>query len=337
MASLFYEFWRALLLLEPLVMLGGQVYGKTRQRGGPASLVTALDVEHPLRTLCSERVLVEHYTRINRDLVRQLLEPKVREPAEETWAAPLACFFQLIQAIGSFDWGSSAPTDGSHHGAEHPTNLDEAIEGAARSLPVPELRAPSLLVLGRVWTLSESAYAPGRVSVRLGEKRLGLTGCVLPVQELMATWQGRVQEFLSRASDEVVEKIRSSRRGADVSAAIRVVNHQGYFQYGDYLFLAGSPARLGYILPPHHNTALGREVDRDVAITSVFDVPPSVFDVRVYECPKGGRWQPVANPSFGICFGGGIPQFNPTTPGLSVATYLRWAAIRAAKNGKFHA
>jgi hypothetical protein len=106
-------------------------------------------------------------------------------------------------------------------------------------------------------------------------------------------------------------------------------------QDGDLLFLPGNPPRVGHLLPSHYNHVLGRQSHRDLAMTAPLVLPPQVVSPRVYK-RTSERWEPMHLPH-GLCLGGDPPRDRPNSPGLTLAAYLRWAAVRIATNGRFNA
>jgi len=339
-ANLVYAVGRDLPRLQPLVLVGGQVYAKTHKRGGPDALVTALGVVHSLRPLCSVRVVMEHQARLNRDALTELLAEKTRERAGVNPTDPLDYFLlTVLPAVQASNGGTTCKTDDCADAVTHPLNMAAALERAVKGIPMAELPTPSLWVLGRVWMLAEGPVKPGGITVCVGTKHFGLTGRAVTVRELAAAWHVQAREFLDRVGIRLAEMAPTSTGTVDVATHRRNVELHGHTLDGDLLFLAGPPARLGHLLLPHHNRDLRRRVNRDVAITLVFDVRPTAEAIstpRIYQFGEGGRWVPIENPSFGFCLGKGAPGFDSGSPGLSLVNYLRWAVIRVTKNGKFH-
>jgi hypothetical protein len=171
--------------------------------------------------------------------------------------------------------------------------------------------------------------------VRRGQTCLGLTGEQSPVSVLEAEWRRDVQRHLAEGAERIVEQARRHQPAADRGPAADELARNGFVRRGDLVLFDGRPPLLGYVLPTHYNHVLGRQSRGDLALAAPLQLPPQLTPPRLLQRAAGGRWEPY-QPPHGLCLGGGLPQDRPQTPGLTLAAYLRWAALRLAANGKFH-
>jgi len=322
--------------LQPLILLGGGVYVKTRHEAGPATLVSAFGVRHPLRRLCSVTAMLERLHAGNRSQVRQLLLRELARRRAESCSDPFAYFLDyLAPAFRERDWSEERSlVAGEPAVVPEPPDLSAQVEAALANIPVPRLPSPSLVILGRVWLLGSARVAPGRTCVIAPEGALALTGEYVTVWTLESDWRARVQSFISSAAARLAE-VSHDRVPADLRAARGELSRAGCLQVGDLLFLAGTPPLLGHILPPHYNRALGRYSARDLAVAAPLELPPKVGSLSIWERTSAGGWTQVGLPH-GLCLGPKVSGEIPDQPGLNLAAHLRWAAVRLAGNGKFH-
>jgi hypothetical protein len=320
---------------QPLVFLGGDVFTRTRGPAGPAELVTALGVVHPLRRLGPAMTLVRHHLSRSRDEARRLVQAELaaRQPGGMD---ALRYFVEyLVPAFAERDRGEEPPPDALTVREARPADLYAEVDACLDGLPAPDLPAPALWLCGRVWPLRAMPPGEGRLWVRWGEAPLGLTDEYRPVSTLRDEWHQAVRRFVSRAAARVAERCRRGGRLPAPEAAREEVARSGCVQRGDLLFLPGEPPWLGHVIPPHYNRVLGGPSRRDLAITAPLELPPKLYLLAVYRRNPAGRWEPFA-PPHGLCLGPGPPAVRPESPGLALAAYLRWAAVRIAANGQFH-
>jgi hypothetical protein len=90
------------------------------------------------------------------------------------------------------------------------------------------------------------------------------------------------------------------------------------------------------VLPTHYNHTLHRDSCGDLAIAAPLNLRPRLSSLRVFIRSTGANWQPFDPPN-GLCLGRDPLDELPDSPGLALVGYLRWAAVRLAANGKFHA
>lgn len=321
--------------LQPLVLCDGDVYAKTHQQSGVATLVTALGVEHPLRRLVSARTLLEHHQRSNRQAFCQLLQAECMRQNARACSDPLGYFLTyLLPAFLERDWYEDyltvAPTSPAP-----PVDVTAEMAELAGHCPVPHIPFPALLVLGRVWKLAASPPVQENVYVRFGSTTMSLTGEFVPVGALERIWREEVQRFVTDMGRQVVQKENLQGDSMTLQRAHDELTRIGCLQYGDVLFIAGTPPRLGYVIPPHYNRSFGHQSQRDLAMTAPLALPPTIGGLGVYQRTAPGRWMPVS-PPHGLCLGPNPEGSMADTPGLALAAYLRWAAWRVASNGRFH-
>lgn len=327
--------------LQPFVVFGDNVLAKTVGPGaGVGVLRTAAGVEHKLRRLCSRRVLQEHQARAGRAAVQELVSKKFRELTALDLGDPLVYFlWELLPAVQGYPNSSQALV--SSGAAALPPDIAAALEGIAESLPEPEIPAPSLWVLGRVWPLVPGAPVRGAMNILVYGQSMVLAGKPVAVQSLREQWlksaMRHVNERTSELAAAVTKKPEAMLREA--SEARERLARDGFVQYGDYIYIDGHPPRVGHILPPHYNRSLGRETNRDVALALELRVPPSppgADGLSAVQRNGAGRWETVALPHSRVCPGRNPPAPIPDAPGRTFVNYLTWAAIRCATNGRFH-
>lgn len=323
--------------LQPLVLLRDDVYVKTRQETGSAALVTALGIEHPLRRLCSARTLVEHYHRGNRQKFHQILQEELEKHNAASCTDPLAYFLEhLAPAFLERDWNEDYRLTGQPANDTTLPDLSAEVSEIVDDFPVPQLPTPSLWVLGRVWLLTGTTpTVSGRVYVRFNGTTLSLTGEYMPVRTLESEWRTGVQQYISDAAVQLAQKTQPGSDSTGLVKAKAGLSRTGFLQVGDLLFIAGQPPRLGHVIPSHYNRTLGRQSARDLAVTAPLVLPPTISDLRVYYQQSSGGWKVLQLP-YGLCLGPGPSGRFQDAPGLAVAAYLRWAAVRIAGNGRFH-
>ncbi len=337
-----FPFDATLQRLEPLFVRDGEIFVKTRQDHGEATLVTAQGVAHPLRRLCTARTWQQHMLRLNRPLLREQLaqERAQRSPSGETGA--LRYFVEyLAPSFQARDWDEgyrdeAAPASAPTQAAPEPGDWAAEIAALVENVPLPEVPSPSFWLFGRVWGLAARATAPTALHVRFGQEILGLTGDYVLAQKLETQWKQRCQALVATLAQRLVDRAQTGPVPPHLQQALDEIARCGAYEHGDLLFLSGRPPRLGHVLPSHYNRILGRQTNRDLAVVALLQLPPSISHPTVYQRNCAGRWEPCPLPN-GLCLGGGPPEDRPTTPGLALAAYLRWAALRIAANGKFHA
>jgi hypothetical protein len=315
-------------------VVGDDVFAPTRI--GPASVCVngARGQRVPMRRLCSVRTLWEHSDRQNRDeLIAECSAALVRGRAEAS-TDPL-CYWHnsLLPAIQIRDGllDNTALSTAT-------VQSDPAFELAnmAASMPLARIPAPSLWVDGRAYVLSKDPSGSLRCTVRTNDEVYFVTNESIAVAQLVQQWQKQVERF---AGDKARDFLSRSGPGNDqthIEVLRRQLEQTGFLQFGDFLFLRGNPPLVGYILPPHYNRSLGRQSNRDLAMTAPLELPPRVRGLVVYELTRG-VWARAQLPR-SLCLG--QPPNNPgdlkDSPGLLLLAHLRWAANRISTNGRFN-
>jgi hypothetical protein len=331
-----FPFGPPLQRAQPLVVLGNAFYARG-SGDGPVTLVTAAGIRHPLQCLGPAEVWQEHGRRLNEGEVRtQLLAEAVRRGAGASLDPLHYLVAHLSPACARRDWGAAHGKEGVPTCGHAPfSTLAEELSAAARQVPLPRLPSPSLWFLGRVWPLGEVAAADGRTYVRWGSRPpLTLTDAHEAVGALDSEWRAWVAAFVMANAARLVPFPQDCRDCPALHQAHEEIGRTGCWQAGD-LFYLPEPARLGCVVPGHYNRVLRCDTGRDLALVVGLTLPPTVPFPRLYLRGAGGRWEPYAPPN-GLCLGNGPPSERPEDPGLHLAAYLRWAALRIAGNAKFH-
>jgi hypothetical protein len=336
LAVLHYPFDLRFQRLQPIVCLGDDLYVKTGQRPAEATLVSALGVRHPLRRLGSARDLAQSRRRSDAPVIGRMLTEALCRHAAADVVDGLRYFVEvLVPAFGERDWREDYLVPAAAPPARHPSDLLVDVAARGEEAPLARLPSPSLLVLGRVWLLRPAHPGPGRMQVHRGEEALEPSGEYHLGGTLERQWHKDVDRFLRETAEQMAAWCVLTEDGATLRDAREAVARAGCFVRGDLLFLAGSPPRLGYLLPPHYNRSLGRQSGRDLALTAPLTLPPKVSYPTVFQRTAAGRWERCPLPH-GLCLGSGPPGDLPESPGVALAAFLRWAALRVAANGIFH-
>ena len=319
----------SLLRLQPLVAIDDQLLGKTRAESGPAVLVTAAGRRHPSAPVASRSLLWQRGLRGNLDAAELLLLGELPRRVAALRTDPVAYYVDyLVPTFEQRDY-SDDPYAEQPIPAE-PKAVDWTTELRARraGLPAPEFVAPAMFFFGRVWRLRADAPRVGRMQVFCGDQCFCPSGEFFVVSTLHREWQGAVTKWLSRTAGELAVKMRSDDDSSAVVQARRELTSRGVLECGDLLLLPGTPARLGYVVPRHYNRTFRRESNRDLAMTLPLTLPqlpsPSTSIATVYE-RAGAGWRPVTLPH-GFCLGPAPPSYPQESPGIGLASFLRWAA-----------
>jgi hypothetical protein len=330
-----YPFDLSFQALQPLVVLDGDVFVKTRRGPARAELVTALGVVHPLRRFCSAADLAGHHRRLNGEQARRMVQAEMVTRLHSGGYTDTLRFFveHLVPAFARRDQGEDCLDGTPPAGAE---GLDLIAEAAAiaEDLPPPRPPSPSLWLCGRVWNLTPGGGREGTLHVRQGEKTFGLGGSFTLVRALMTAWQQQIKDRLAQAIARIEVRIPPRPPDPELTRAREELARQRYVQRGDLLYLPGEPPRLAHVLPPHKNHVLGRFCERDLAIAAPLHLPPRITGPHIVVKTARG-WERYRPPN-GLCLGGSAPAARPESPGVALAAYLRWAAQRIASNGRFH-
>jgi hypothetical protein len=324
--------------LEPIVVITDELYVKSDRSSDDVDFVTALGVRHHLRRFCSCRTIEEQLVRRNAAVVRHLIYSGLARGQGDNRLDDLRYFVEaLLPAFQSRDWTEEFALDALPELVK-PRLLDATpgqIDELSRSVPPPVLPSPSYLLLGRFRMLRPDPAAAGGDHVRHGDLILGPTGETIPIGEVSRQWRQTVRTFVAQAADRLIDASDTPAPGPRLVAAREEIARTGCLQRGDVIFLPGTTARVGHIVPPHYNRVLGRHSRRDLAMVAPLTRPPRMETPEVYTRDGQGRWSPLRLPH-GLCLGGHLPDVRPETPGLALLSFLRWSACRIATNGAFH-
>jgi hypothetical protein len=325
--------------MDPVFFHSSGVYVKTQRESHGTSFVTTRGVVHPLRLLLPADDFNNRFKRRNAAGVRDYLQAernrvRTSEPMKE-----LEYFVgHLVPAFDARDYSASFPLAVIALGDPPPSHDDQAgvIDSLASQIPAAALPVPSVLMLGRFCRLRLMKSRGTTYYIRHEDQLLEPTGEESPVAVIESCWRVEAGVWLRRALARVAEYDSDRPRSAALTRALSEINRSGFFQSGDLLFFPGSPPKVGHILPPHYNRALGRACQRDLAMVAPLQFPPRVGQPHVYTKTCDGRWIPLPL-RHGLCLGPSPPESRPESPGLTLLAFLRWAAARIAANGMFHA
>jgi len=324
---------------QPLIVFEDRIFVKTHADEVEAELRTAAGVRHRFAPLTTWTDLCRATARRSRNAVEALLLAELPRQAALLRSNSLSYFADcLVPAFRLREIAEGAcgfePQPRSEAG-ELAAIADYSI--SADDLPPPEILRPSVIFLGRCWRLAPRRRRDGCWQVERRGECYGLTGDYVTVRALDARRRAEAAEFAARIARELVGR-NTTYDSPQWAAARDELARRGCVERDDLLYLPGSPARLGYILPPHQNWTFGRRSRRDLAITAALAVPPEPYPCRstlaVYERTTDG-WRPVTLPN-GLCWGTDPPRHAQESPGVGLAALLRWAAVRLAENGAFH-
>ncbi len=335
-----FPFGESFQAMQPLVVLGDEVLAKSRAPSGDFLLQTAAGVRHELGPIGSLRSLWKNALHRLLPAVTTMLQREIPRRVAELGMSPLAYFIDYLEPTFrerdfSEAWYLSLPP------VKPAKAVDWTVEvaRAGRNIPAPDLVSPSVWILGRVWKLREQPARAGCWQVITPRRCYGLSGDFLTVGTVASTWRGELSKYVGQVAGRIASQVRSDEVSlSGLDAASREITTQGYVERGDLLFLPCSPPRLGHLVPPHYNRTLGRQVNRDLAMTAPLILPlpspPCRSKLSVYERRPGG-WSPASLPH-GLCLGPDPPSHAQESPGVGLAALLRWAAQRIAENGAFH-
>jgi hypothetical protein len=326
-----------LACLQPIVVLGGALFGVGRRAVSPVTLVSALGVRHPMRPVASARVWREHAVRAGHDAFVRGVLARIAEGRAGPEGMAVYFLSVLVPRAEGRDWGEDPAVP--PRGTPRPGGACPAPDLAAfaAALPAPVVPGPALVASDRVWRLARCG-APAGVHVRVGRGCWSPAGEFLPVAAIDERWRAACDEVVSRAARVCLERA-CELDAAFVVEALDELRRTGGVQRGSLLFLGSTPPCIGHVMPPHRNVSLGRAVSGDVALATPFRMARSgtgAGGLRAFAKSPQGVWSPLALPR-GICIGPGVPQCPPQLePDLAAVACLRWAATRIATNGRFH-
>jgi hypothetical protein len=314
--------------LQPVVLLGGQLFALTRRDPGVGTLRTAAGTRCPLRTLGPWRVWME----------------RARQPILLTWRdrVQAACALLNIQAGDGLGWvvcqllpllerhdlGDQVRLPSVRTTCQPSPNLLGDVQEPVPELNLPE---PNFGLGGRLWQLTPASRRPRCLQIDMQGETYGLTGQYTTVPMIEERWREQVQAAARQSAMKHLATARNidpAARAAQLEVAAR-----GYFQRGSLLYLPGNPSRLGHVLPDHYNRVLQSKSNGDLAITVPLTLPLHAAGLTMVKRESQG-WR-AFSPPHGICLGT-LTAAPLADPNLRVFAYLRAAAVRLAANGRFH-
>ncbi len=330
---------QSLLELEPVFFLDDEAYIKTDRSSDGAYFVTAMGIVHPLRRLCSMRILKDQCVRRNAPSVDRLIRTGLSQLRTNNQLDDLRYFIEnLVPAFHGRDWSENFDSDVSRTPSE-PTSAPDAgeqIDELSKSLPPIVLPFPSYLALGSFRMLRADAAAAGIDHVRYNNQILVPTGETVSAAHVNRKWRDAVSRFVAQSTQQLFAAYGDTVPSPSVIEAREEIAQVGYVQRGDLIFLVGPPSLAGHLLPPHYNRVLGRQSAGDLAMTLPLTRSLRISTPGVFGRNGQGRWVPLHLPH-GLCLGGSPPDVRPESPGLALLAFLRWSASRVAANGAFHA
>ena len=300
--------------LQPILFHGEMVWVPGGRDGATLSLPDGGCL--PMRPLCPIATVAAHSRRVHAAALAATAAAQTTEKPNERRG--LAVFLGAI-VPGVERWDSK-------HGAAAcpPTECAEAESPSdSRRLPAPVFPAPSLLVFGRYWRLAADGGLAG-LRVFVGTETLVSTGEFLTVRELSANWAKSAQDVLRQFVDHGPAVTEAAPEFGEALAELRC---RGAVERGDLLYLGGSPPLLAHVLP-----GAGRQlaIAAELALPARMPAPMGVFRRGI------GRWE---RDHRAVCFGPDIatPEWgSAASSGVSLALFLRFAAVRFSANGRFH-
>ncbi len=323
---------------QPLVLLGEQLLAKTSSPAA-AILRTAAGVHHGLGPVATWISIGQAALRRSRSTVEAMLQNELPRQVALLRTDPLAYFIDyLVPTFRKREFSEDAySTVSTAHIEQADVDWTTELSAAAEGVPAPEFVQPSVLMLGRVWKLKPQPRREGCWQVDAASQCFGLSGDFILVRTLAAEWRTKVARHVTNVAAQLAQKVRQ-QDSQELVIARNELAAQGFVERDDLLFLPGRAPRLGYVLPAHHNWTLRRDSVRDLAMTAPLALPPIAYPSKsslvVYQRVKN-EWKIVTLPH-GLCWGPDPPQHPQDSPGVGLASFLRWAAVRIAGNGAFH-
>jgi hypothetical protein len=325
---------------EPLVLLDDGLYAKTRSTDGEVELVTAHGVRHPMRRIGTMETLQSQWRRALAQPVRRHVEDSLARLLQTRISDLVALFLQLASETERHDFALPGQPLEAVVVTKAAFDVAGWIDAVTGHVPAVAFPTPGLCVLGRLWQLQpDNRVGPGVLHVVCSRSEtLRLTGEFQRIGQLRVQADAAVRGHCEAALKDAIQHGAFTPEYADaVSQAWAAFDRDGSLQLGSLLLLPGAQgtSRVGYLLPPHYNATLGRNCTDDLAITSLFAAPPEIGGLAMMQRGSNDRWNPLSLPN-GLCLGPGPPAEKHASPFVAYAAYLRWAAIRLARNGRFH-
>ena len=324
---------------QPLVMMRNQLWCLTRSADAPARLYTAAGVSHGLAPVSSLRAVWQRAVTTLLPAAEQLLLTELPRRLVEQCTDAFAYFEEfLAPAFAQRDVSDQVFAGENARAPATSIDWNAHVGTVIRELPAPPINTPTLWLLGRVWNLVPRAPNPGCWQIALPSECLAASGEFMLVASIARQWKERISQFVTTTAAAIAANIARERRPALPGAAVAELANRPFVLIRDLLFLPGTPPRIGHLIPSHYNATLGFTVSGDLAITAPLVLPPRGVPDRnqlaVYR-RRDSTWSPAHLPN-GLCLGPDAEPQPSDSPGVALAAYLRWAAIRIADNGSFH-
>jgi hypothetical protein len=311
--------------MQPLIFLDDWAY--VAGDGEPAvTLSTPPGARLPMRRFCPVSAIEEHCARAQARQLHAEFDAATRSGGPSCAEAARLFADRIVPAMRQ--WLAREPT------SVPPDNQPPiTLEMRERHWPLPPLRIrqPSLLLLGRLWSLGERRD-DSRMGVETEHRAYAITGDYASTFEVGLVWYREARDRLRKQRQPGSSDLGLSPRARATLEAFQV---DGSAECGDLVVLATSPPLLGHILPAHYNVTLGGQSSRDLAVCAPFRCTTSALTIWR---KQNGRWTQFG-PPHGLCFGA-APHSTEWASiddlDLRTAIYLRFVAIRLAANGKFH-
>lgn len=334
-----FPFDKSFQAMQPLVVVGDTVLVKSPAPSADWVLQTAAGVKHRLGPFGRFESLWKNALQRLIPSITAVLQQEVPRRVAELTTSPLAYFIAYLEpTFRERDFSEASYLSQGLVVPEMKVDWPVEVSAAAQTIPAPELVSPAVWVCGRIWKLREQSARTGCWQVVTPHQCYGLTGDFYLVATLIANWQRDVARHISQVATRLASRAGADEGAARLGAAGHEVASLGHIERGDLLFLPGSPPRLGHFVPAHYNHTLRRQVHRDLVITAPLALPLPAFPCRsglaVYERRANG-WS-LASLPHGLCLGPDPPAHPQDSPGVGLASLLRWAAQRIAENGAFH-
>jgi hypothetical protein len=331
----------ALQAIQPLLITAEGLYFSGGDGESAASLVSALGIVHPLRRLCDVRVLQRHAVRVNAGAIRVRLSAEFAAKSAERVPDPLSLFVEaMVSGLSARDSSNEFLYEDQFNApvaevVDQSAELEKVIRQASALKGLP---LPSLCVLGRAWLLTHASTTPPWVHVRYQGGLLAMNGDYVTLKKLRAEWDAEISDRCKEAAAHF-SAVPPAAESEQLRIARRELSRSGFVANGDLLFLATRPIRVGCVIPPHYNHALGQGVGKDLALTAPFSFPPGIpsnSELIIYRRGANGGWEAMPR---AVCLGS-VPSVNAgqgaAEAGINLLAFLRFGAIRIAANGRFH-
>ena len=334
-----FPFDESFQAMQPLVVVGDTVLVMSLDPSADWVLQTAAGVKHRLGPIGCLESLWRNALQRFLPSITAVMQQEVPRRVAELATSPLAYFIAYLEpTFRERDFSEASYLPQRPVAPEMTGDWSAEVSAVSKTIPLPELVSPGVWVCGRIWKLREQSPRAGCWQIVTPHRCYGLTGDFSLVATLIANWRRDVSRHISQVATRLAARAGSDEGTSRLATAGHEVASLGYVERGDLLFLPGPPPRLGHFVPVHYNHTLGRRVHRDLAMTAPLTLPLPAYPCRsglaVYERSAKG-WSPASLPH-GLCLGPDPPAHPQESPGVGLASLLRWAAQRIAENGAFH-